>query len=107
MVGSGNADYLKNFVQKYGLSDKVVLKGQMSHNEVLSWLDSLDLYVQPSLQEGLPRSVIEAMSRACPVIGSRTAGIPELIADECIFERKNPDSIAAAVRYMLKDDNMA
>lgn len=106
LVGSGDSAYLNSLVQKLGLADKVEFKGQMSHNEVLTWLDSLDLYVQPSLQEGLPRSVIEAMSRACPVIGSRTAGIPELIAENCVFERKSPRAIALAILHILRDDNM-
>lgn len=106
LVGSGNTDYLKSLIDKYGLTNKVFFKGQLSHNEVLAWLDSLDLYVQPSLQEGLPRSVIEAMSRACPVLGSRTAGIPELIAEECVFERKNPTSIAATICDILAGNKM-
>lgn len=106
LVGSGDPSYLKSLAQKYGLGDKVVIKGQLSHNEVLAWLDSLDLYVQPSLQEGLPRSVIEAMSRACPVVGSRTAGIPELIAYECVFERKNPKAIASAIRNIVDGNKM-
>lgn len=107
LVGSGDASYLRLLAQKYGIEDKVVFMGQKSHAEVLAWLDSLDLYVQPSLQEGLPRSVIEAMSRACPVIGSRTAGIPELIAEECVFERKNPKAIAAAIRNILSGNEMS
>lgn len=104
LVGSGNNDYLKKLADKYGLTDKVVFKGQMNHDEVLSWLDSIDLYVQPSLQEGLPRSMIEAMSRACPAIGSHTAGIPELIAEDCVFERKTPRAIALAILHILNDN---
>lgn len=106
LVGSGDDDYLKKLIDKYGLNDKVVFKGQMNHDEVLSWLDSIDLYVQPSLQEGLPRSMIEAMSRACPAIGAHTAGIPELIADDCVFERKSPEAIALTILHILSDQNM-
>lgn len=106
LVGSGNKEYLQDLVNQYGLTDKVVFKGQLNHDEVLSWLDSLDLYVQPSLQEGLPRSLIEAMSRACPAIGSHTAGIPELIADDCVFDRKNPQAIAKAIIHILNEKNM-
>lgn len=104
LVGSGDDSYLKSLIEKYDLSGKVVFKGQMKHDEVLSWLDTLDIYVQPSLQEGLPRSLIEAMSRACPSLGSRTAGIPELLSKECIFERKNPKAIAVAILNLLNGD---
>ena len=41
------------------------------------------------MQEGLPRALIEGMSRACPAIGSTTAGIPELLENEVIFKRGN------------------
>lgn len=106
MVGSGDKSYLISLAQKYGLRDKVVFKGQMNHDEVLAWLDNLDIYVQPSLQEGLPRSVIEALSRACPVIGSHTAGIPELIQPIFVFEQKSPRSIAEKIRVMLRSNKM-
>lgn len=106
MVGSGDRSYLELLAKKYGIEDKVVFKGQMNHDEVLSWLDSIDVYVQPSLQEGLPRSVIEALSRACPVIGSQTAGIPELLQPSCVFKRKSPESILKALRDLLSNDGM-
>lgn len=106
LVGCGETKYLKKLIEKYGLNDKVVFKGQLKHDEVLSWIDSLDLYVQPSLQEGLPRSLIEAMSRACPAIGSHTAGIPELLDANCIFERKDSKAIARAIFDILNGDNI-
>lgn len=106
MVGSGDKSYLISLAEKYGLRDKVIFKGQMNHEEVLAWLDNIDIYVQPSLQEGLPRSVIEALSRACPVIGSHTAGIPELIQPIFVFEQKSPRSIAEKIRVMLRSNKM-
>ena len=54
----------------------------------LKQYDKIDIYIQPSDQEGLPRSLIEAMSRACPAVGSTTAGIPELLDSEFVFKRK-------------------
>lgn len=63
----------------------------------------MDIYVQPSLQEGLPRAVIEAMSRGCPVIGSTTGGIPELIASECVFKRKSKSSFIAVMSKIDKN----
>lgn len=67
-------------------------------------LDTCDIYVQPSLQEGLPRALIEAMSRGCPCIGARTAGIPELLPEECLTSRGSAGAIAGAVSAMLRSD---
>ncbi len=79
---------------------------------VLQWLDSIDLYMQPSFQEGLPRALVEALSRGCAAIGSTAGGIPELLP-KCrmhqpgdaaslaiIIDRLvgNPDEMLAAVR---------
>jgi glycosyltransferase involved in cell wall biosynthesis len=48
---------------------------------VLEWMDGLDLLLAPSKTEGVPRALIEGMSRALPAVASRVGGIPELVAD--------------------------
>ena len=53
---------------------------------VLEWLNDVDIYIQPSRQEGLPRALIEAMSRGCPAFGSTAGGIPELLSPECLHQ---------------------
>src|SRR5699024_6121027 len=76
--------------------------GTMTHDQVFNWLDTIDIYVQPSRQEGLPRAVIEAMSRGLPAIGAKTAGIPELLEDKYIFSntRKNISEISTILLSM-------
>jgi len=69
----------------------------------LDWLDDVDLYLQPSLQEGLPRALIEAMSRGCPAIGSTTGGIPELLDGSALHAAGDYRSLARLVVKMLQD----
>ena len=107
MVGGGSSDYLMSIAQKYGVQDNVVFRGQLNHEEVLKWLDNLDLYIQPSRQEGLPRALIEAMSRACPAIGSSIAGIPELLQKEALFEAGNIKQLTNAIERMIDSDLVA
>lgn len=102
-VGQGNPEYLKKVAQKYGVSDQVVFTGPVSHDEVFRLLDMCDIYIQPSLQEGLPRALVEAMSRGCPSIGARTGGIPELLSGDCIVKRKSVRCIAQTIKKMLDD----
>lgn len=104
LVGGGDCSYLRQVAKRYNLSDKVIFKGQLKHNEVLTWLDNLDIYIQPSLQEGLPRALVEAMSRACPAIGAKTAGIPELLMEKAVFESGSAKAIAVSLRSILSDD---
>ncbi len=87
LAGAGDSSYLLSVADKFGVRDRLVIKGELTHKEVLEWMDSLDAYIQPSIQEGLPRALIEAMSRACPCIGSTAGGIPELLEDNVIFKR--------------------
>jgi glycosyltransferase involved in cell wall biosynthesis len=79
-VGGGDPSYLKSIITKFNLNDQCEIVGKLkAGKEIFNFLDDIDLYIHPSKQEGLPRVVIEAMSRACPVLASATAGTPELI----------------------------
>lgn len=92
LVGGGDQSFLKSKAISNGVEEEVKFLGKLNHNDVFSWLDKIDIYVQPSLTEGMPRAVIEAMSRGCPILGSNAGGIPELIDDEFVFEKGNIDS---------------
>ena len=72
---------------------------EFSGDPVLAWLDEIDLYLQPSFQEGLPRAAIEAMSRACPVLGSTAGGIDELIQGDCLHR---PGDVATLSSHILQ-----
>ena len=100
VIGTGDKSRLENLASKFGVLDKVKFVGVLKQDKVFDWMDTLDIYIQPSDQEGLPRALIESMSRACPAIGSTTAGIPELLAPEAIFTRKKVNELVKALRYM-------
>lgn len=87
MVGSGDTSRLQLLAKKNDVEEQVKFLGEYPHDEVNDWLDSLDLYIQPSRQEGLPRSLIEAMGRGLPACGSRAGGIPELLDEQFLFDQ--------------------
>lgn len=89
LVGGGDPSYLASVAQKYDVSENIKFLGLLPHEDVFNWLDTIDVYTQPSRQEGLPRALIEAMSRGIPAFGARTAGIPELLEDEFVFSNSN------------------
>ena len=103
LIGGGSPEYLKQVANQEGVSAQVHFIGPVPHEEIFGYVDKLDLYVQPSLQEGLPRAVIEAMSRGCPVIGSSAGGIPELIDQDCVFEKGNRESLVTTVLGLSKE----
>jgi len=86
ILGEGDPGPWRRLASQHGLNHHVRFCGTLASGQaVREWLDDIDLYLQPSYQEGLPRALIEAMSRGCPAIGSTTGGIPELLPDECLF----------------------
>ncbi len=105
LVGGGDISYLVSIAEKNNVRDQVEFLREKSHEKVFEWLDTIDIYVQPSRQEGLPRALIEAMSRAVPAFGAKTAGIPELLESEFIFSntRKNIDEICEILKSFDKD----
>lgn len=103
MIGGGDTTYLQSLSEKLDVSSQVHFCGSLSHEEVFSKLEDMDIYIQPSFQEGLPRALVEAMSMALPSLGSRIGGIPELLDASCLFARGNVNEI---VEKLLWLDNM-
>lgn len=89
LAGGGDSSRLKALTKKFDVEEQVYFLGSLPHEEVFKLVDDIDLYIQPSLQEGLPRALIEAMSRACPAIGSTAGGIPELLDNQYVFKKKD------------------
>jgi glycosyltransferase involved in cell wall biosynthesis len=79
-LGEGDPSRWRRRAASLGVGDKVVFCGSLPEGRpVMEWMDDLDLFLIPSHTEGLPRALVEAMSRALPAIGANVGGIPELI----------------------------
>ena len=102
--GTKHDYFLRDLAKELGVTDRVKFVGNLSADKMPEYYDSLDIYVQPSKQEGLPRAVIEAMSRGCPVIGTNIAGIPELISKICLFRKGSDTEVIKAVERVLGTD---
>lgn len=89
LIGAGNKAYLEGFIEKYNLKENVRILGVKKREEVFEWLKTVDVYVQPSYQEGLCRAIVEAMSMGCPVIASNAGGNAELIDKKMIYPKGN------------------
>ena len=99
LVGEGDASRLVRLVRRHGVESQVVIHGAVPHSQVFGFLDTMDLYLQPSRQEGLPRALIEAMSRGLPALGSRAGGVPELLPQARTF---SPGDIGAIIRLIAQ-----
>lgn len=101
LIGGGDGKRLRKLANRLGIAEQIIVVGRLPHDEVLQKLGhEVDLYIQPSQQEGLPRSVVEAMSVGCPVIGSRAGGTPELVPDEWTYDARDIGRLAALLRVV-------
>lgn len=97
---------LKGSLGESRLLDRVSFKGRVPQQDLADHMARARVLVLPSLAEGLPRVVFEAMACGTPVIGSAVGGIPELIEDGVngfLVEPGNRDALAMRLRWMLEN----
>jgi glycosyltransferase involved in cell wall biosynthesis len=74
-------EYWLQELAKSGLEDNIVITGKVSREEALAYLPYLDIFVIPSLNDGCPNALLEAMLAEKAVIGTRVDAIAEIIED--------------------------
>lgn len=94
-VGGGTMlDYYKEFTKKLNLTEEVSFYGNVSDSDyIASILKEADIFVLPTMTEGLPRVVLEAMASGLPCIATKVGGIPELLSDRCLVEPNNSEML--------------
>lgn len=109
LVGDGPLrDCLHAWVAKEGVSSRIHFAGR--RNDVPSLLRAAELFVLPSLWEGLPNVVLEAMAAGVPVIASRVEGISDLLVDEHtgrVVPTNSASDLSEAIDELLADPQHA
>lgn len=81
LYGDGDLKKFEKLINENNLQNKIKLKGWISGDKKDEAYRSADIYILPSYEEGLPMSVLEAMSYKLPVISTPVGGTPEAIDD--------------------------
>jgi glycosyltransferase involved in cell wall biosynthesis len=105
ILGDGpERERLEAEVRALGLTDQVQFHGALARGPVLfETLDRMQLYILPSLTEGMGRGLIEAIGRGLPCLASAVGGVPEYLNESCLFPPADPDAIAHKVLDLLSD----
>lgn len=83
MVGIGSlGTEIRTRINELSLQDKVTLVGEVAHQNLPLWMNAGDLLCLPSIREGMPNVVLEALGCRKPVVASRIGGIPDMITSE-------------------------
>lgn len=104
VLGAGDREPWIARANAAGVGDQVHFDGSRpSGTGVRSWLDGIDVHLQPSYQEGLPRATVEAMSRGCACGGSTAGGLPELLPQDRLHAPGDQDAIARLIAKFQED----
>jgi glycosyltransferase involved in cell wall biosynthesis len=116
IIGYGSEERsLNRLIAAYNLGDYVSLRAPVSHHDLVGLLQNATVCVLPCRQtedgdrDGIPNSMLEAMSCEVPVVSTTVSGIPEVIESETNGLLVAPEDVAAlagAIRRVLNDDGL-
>lgn len=110
ILGRGTEDQREkwlDYAKVHNVSNQVFFDPPVPGGDaVLRWIDNTDIEILPSRAEGLPRCILEAMSRACPCITSNVCGLPELVEQKWTHDPGDSQELYRLVDSMInsKDD---
>ena len=107
--GNGEIEHVKQLIKEYGIADIVIFEGWVSGDKKIELLNKSDAYILPSYKEGLPISILEAMSYEMPIISTPVGGIPEIVSNGengYLVEPGNKEDIYKAIMSLLNDADL-
>ncbi|HRY84609.1 MAG TPA: glycosyltransferase family 4 protein, partial [Candidatus Cloacimonadota bacterium] len=100
------AEWIPELNRQFNLTALTNLKiiSHLPQTELLSLMETVKVYAQPSISEGMPNALMEAMLCGCIPVGSNVAGIPEVIGDlGYILKNRNADELSKLISEAFSD----
>ena len=108
LLGDGEQrPQLEAQVERLGLAEAVVFEGAVLHDRMAELYAAADIFCLPSLYEGFPLAILEAMAAGLPVVTTRVAGNPEAVTDGehgRLVEAEDVAGLAAALVDLVRDE---
>ncbi|MBI3305357.1 glycosyltransferase [Candidatus Parcubacteria bacterium] len=102
IIGDGSQrPHLESLIERNKLADTVILAGALPN--ATQYLKAFDLFVLPSVKEGWPYVILEAMAAEVPIVATRVGGIPEMLSPDGgpLVPTANPAALAGAIAHAL------
>ncbi len=110
IVGTGNSlNYLKKLVYEYGLGYNVIFCGYVPENKLIEMYSRSEILVMPSLREGMPMVLLEAMSAGLPVVAFDIGCIAEALENGkygILVKKGDVEGLADQIIKLLKNDRL-
>jgi glycosyltransferase involved in cell wall biosynthesis len=102
MVGGGVLEHrVREEVLQLGMEDRVHLAGRVRHEDVAAYMAACTVFCLPSVREGWPNVLLEAMLFGKPVVATRVGGIPEVVHDSSFGILTEPQNAGALGKALL------
>jgi glycosyltransferase involved in cell wall biosynthesis len=110
IIGDGNAkERLEQLVKDRDLSESISFVGRIPREETLPYYQTADIFVLPSLNEGMSNAMLEALACGLPMITTRTGGADELVKEGengLFIEQANAQDVARALTVLCEDTEL-
>jgi len=104
--GNGETDKLRKEINDKKLGEMVEYLGWVTQDKKNNCLQQTDVYILPSYNEGLPISILEAMSYGKPIISTNVGGIPEIVVsgrNGLLIEPGNLKQMEEAINFCIEN----
>ena len=103
--GNGEVDKLKAYISDNNLQDCVIFEGWVDENKKADLFNLCEISILPSYAEGMPISLIEAMSYGLYTVSTKVGGIPEVITSEVgtLYDAGDNVQLLNSIRYVINN----
>jgi len=110
IIGEGKEKQnIINCIMEHKLENNIILVGHIPHAQIPIYMLSSDVFILPSLSEGLPLVCLEAMAAGLPIIATRVGGLPEIIEEGIngfLVDPGKPEQIAESLCVLLDNKEL-
>lgn len=103
-------DYYQSLARHLNIEKFVEFVGETPRSLIPVYMKAADLFVLPSLSEGFPNVILEAMASGLPIITTNVSGLPDIIRDGengFIVQPGDADQLADRIRELICDDGLS
>ncbi len=100
---------LEELAKRLGIEEDVLFVGEVKRSDISYYFAACDVFVIPSLSEGMPNAALEAMACAKPIVATNVGGLPEIVIDGVngfLVKPKDPEALAEKICILLDNEEM-